>query len=312
LIYGGYTATRGIFTRGTGLWEIGDLENMGTTSLMITATTNECSGASLVNTAVVTAAIDSNPYNNEATASVNSTMALYCIYLPIIYKEPIVCDPYDFNDSPGGWPVDNKDQVQTDYTDNNEEYFIKRSIWGMRIVQAPPGYSNKYTVEVDIHWGDIGYEYGIIFGQSGSPVPTYAFGIGPDPNDPIHYRYRLFRILTYNSSNNSVTIDCITQPCWISSSISPNYINHLKVECDSKTIKLHVNGTSLPEHIDVPYSCAGQVGVFVQSSPGDPNASAYFDNFKVSCPSQSTQIEFCSQSTASPLSAMSIDLDWIE
>jgi uncharacterized repeat protein (TIGR01451 family) len=318
VVFDGHTTTRGTYITATGLWSVGNLVNATSATMTIAATVISCTGhPTIPNTASISAAWpnDPDPENNASRAVITPTSGVYCLYLPIIFKdyEPLICNPYDFNDSPGGWPVDNEAKVRTGYTENYEEYYIQRGKPGMRIVQAPLDYSNQYTVEVDAHWGDAGYEYGLIFGQSAFPVPTYAFGIGPDPDDSTKYRYRLYRILTYDRSNDRITIDCITQPCWISSSINPNSTNHLKVECHGKTIKLYVNGTPLPEHNNVPYSCAGQVGVFAQSSPSDPNAFAYFDNFKVSCPSQSSQAKpFSSQDTISPLSTMSIDLDWIE
>jgi uncharacterized repeat protein (TIGR01451 family) len=316
--FGGYKAAPGTYISANGLLEAGELPAGGVITLIITATTKSCTEyAVITNTTNVTAdQPDPNLGNNWARVAVAPISAIYCFYLPVIVAdyEPLVCTPYDFNNSPGGWPVDNEGQVRTGYTQGNEEYFIQRSIPGMRLVPAPVNYANQYTVEVDIRWDDIGYEYGLTFGQSSSLVPTYAFGIGPDPDDTTKYRYRLYRILTYDKSNDRVTIDCLQPSCWIPASVTPNAVNHMTAVCQGKTIRLYVNNELLLERNDIPYSCAGQVGVFAQSSPTDANAIAYFDNFKVSCPSQSSQrtIPSRQEGIVSSLSVTATDLAWIK
>ena len=158
---------------------------------------------------------------------------------------------------------------------------------GMRIVQAPIGYSNQYTVEVDVRWGNIGYEYGLIFGQGNNADSlTYRFGV-----DPSNRRYRL----RYGNDNSGW--ECVDQSsipnsgpsCWINFD-PPNLVhrgtasNHLKIECDKSTFSLYINDNPHPIQQINNHSCRGRVGVFAQSIT-HLNAAAYFDNFKVSCSS---------------------------
>ncbi|MEW5959954.1 MAG: hypothetical protein AB1801_19715, partial [Chloroflexota bacterium] len=148
----------------------------------------------------VTVTLRSPPENGDSLVWVGVNVGYRCgnggndsrhqgIYLPIILKdyEPLICNSYDFNTAPSGWLVDLEGEVKTGYTDNNAEYFIQRSVSGIRIVQGPVDYSTHYTVTVDVHWNDIGYEYGLIFGQIGDADSlTYRFGI-----DLENQRYRV-------------------------------------------------------------------------------------------------------------------------
>jgi hypothetical protein len=240
-------------------------------------------GTTITNTASVTAEqLDSNHENNKDSASIDVLPpATYYIYLPIVSKNHVVpiCRSYfdDFSDSKTGWAIDDSDNVHTGYSKKDEEYFIYRQEEGMRIAQAPTEFANLYSVEVDVHWGGAnpGYEYGLVFGQTDFPVPTYRFGV-----DPVNRRFRIRR---HNGSDWA----CINQsdPCWVRSLfIEPGSTsNHLKVECDGKGIGVYVNDNLLwQSNRNIP-SCAGHVGVFAQSVTAD-TAVAYFDNFEVGCP----------------------------
>jgi uncharacterized repeat protein (TIGR01451 family) len=309
LIFGGYTATQGTYNSTTGLWKGGNVANTASATLTITATVDSGTGGrTITNTAHSLTADqpDLNPDNNEASAVITPTLAVYGLYLPIICRnyEPIICKPYfdDFSDHNSGWPIDANGTVQTGYSAG--EYFIHRQKQGMRIVQAPASFANRYTVEVDARWDNakIGYEYGLIFGQTGFPYPTYRFGV-----HSINQQYTL----RYNPGNGW---QCITQPCWIDPPI-PNPINrgsnsnHLKVECDRETVSLYINNNLLWR--DTSYSCRGQVGLFAQSSPTTPNALAYFDNFQVSCPFGISSFNII-ESNMSPVSPMSMDFEFDE
>jgi len=306
--FGRYTATQGFYISTTGLWTVGDIDCGASATLTINATVNSCRGAGIItNTAHSLTADqpDPNPDNNVASAVITST-SVHCLYLPIICRhyEPTICNPYydDFSDSNSGWPIDTNGEVRTGYSAG--EYFIQRQKEGMRIVQAPVSFANRYTVEVDARWDNayIGYEYGLIFGQTGFPYPTYRFGV-----HPINQQYTL----RYNPGNGW---QCITQPCWVDPSI-PNSINpgstsnHLKVECDRETVSLYINNSLLWQ--DSSYSCRGQVGLFAQSSPTTPNALAYFDNFQVSCPFGTSSLNII-ESNMSPVSTMSMDFEFDE
>lgn len=307
--YVSHSASPGTYATTDGLWEIGDdLPAGAVATLTITATVDSgTSGTTITNTAngLTADQPDPNPDNNEDSATINPT-SVHCLYLPIIYRnyEPIICNPYfdDFSDPNSGWPIDNSGKVQTGYSAG--EYFIHRQEQGMRIVQAPVSFANRYTVEVDARWNNayIGYEYGLIFGQTGFPYPTYRFGI-----HSINQQYTL----RYNPGNGW---QCITQPCWIDPPI-PNPINHgstsnhLKVECDRETVSLYINNNLLWQ--DSSYSCRGQVGLFAQSSPTTPNALVYFDNFQVSCPFGISSFNII-ESNMSPVSPMSMDFEFDE
>ncbi len=288
VIFGGYTASQGVYTDATGLWEINGLPVGAVAKLIITATVNSCLGmVSLTNTATATSdQLDRYTDNNEASAVVTPASAMYCMYLPVIYREPTICIPYDFNDSPEDWQVDDEDNVQTGYTEGDAEYFIKRGVKGIRIVQAPVDYSNQYTVEVDARWGNIGYEYGLVFRQGiNADAFTYRFGI-----DIVNRRYRL----VYGSNDSDW--GCLGQPpdpsCWVefdSTTLihSGKGTNHLRVECNRSKTSVYINPEENPSALwqSNDYSCRGRVGVFAQSSDQDPNAQAYFANFTVTCPS---------------------------
>lgn len=308
-----YTATQGIYTSTNGLWEIGNLVDAANATLTIAATVDSgTSGETITNTAHSLAADqpDPNPDNNEASVSIIPILKKYYIYLPLILEsyEPLICDPYydDFSNSSSGWAIDNSGDVRTGYS-TSEEYFIDRRMSGMRIVQSPAGFANRYSVEVDGRWdsANAGYEYGLIFGQVSFPGPTYLFGV-----DPVGQRYRLYRILTYDG--NDVSWDCITEPCWmdfpsINAGSTPN---RLTVECNEATIRLYVNDILLWQDGDLP-SCGGSVGLFAQSSPYDSRAIAYFDNFQVSCPF-GVGASNAVKNLVSQASAVAFDLEMIE
>jgi uncharacterized repeat protein (TIGR01451 family) len=325
--YSGSDSSDGNYDSGIGRWSIERLPECNSARLVITAAVNlGTAGTTITNTAHYISAEPGDPNSENNVGSIGIKIASKSVndlfyYLPIIFKdyEPMICNAYNFNETPIGWLIENKDGVQIGYTENNEEYFINRRRSGMRIVQAPISFSNQYTIEVDVRWEStkVGYEHGLIFGQENFPVPTYAFGIGPDPNDPTQkrYRYRLYRILTYNNDDNSVIIDCITKPCWmVSFAIKPTSTNNLRAECKDNKIRLFMNDTPLIEHNSIPYSCAGQVGVFAQSSPGKPNALAYFDNFRISCPSQPDIPQLFRNQYRNILLApkSSVDFNWVE
>ncbi len=306
--FGGYAVTRGTYITATGLWSVGNLANAASATMTIAASVISCTGyPTMPNTANISAAWpnDPDPGNNESRAVITPTSGVYCLYLPIIFKnyEPIICTPYsdDFSDPNSHWPVVNDDHAQVGYF-ANKEYFIRRKLSGLRIVQAPVGFANRYTVELDVHWdsANIGYEYGLIFGQVSFPTPTYRFGV-----DPVNQTYRL-------KYHNGSSWECINQPdpCWVKSSSitsTASISNHLKVKCDGTTVSLYANDELLWKgDSDIP-SCAGQVGLFAQSSPTVPNALAYFDNFRVSCPLETGPLDIVKSNVFS-VSTMSADL----
>jgi uncharacterized repeat protein (TIGR01451 family) len=311
--FSGYTATRGTYITDTDLWSVGNLANAARATMTIAASVISCTGyPTMPNTASISAAWPNDPNleNNESRAVITPTSGVYCLYLPIIFKnyEPIICTPYfdDFSDPNSGWcdndRCDNNGDAQTGYSVDGK-FFIRRYVSGMRVVQAPVGFANHYTVEVDVRWdsANVGYEYGLIFGQVRFPVPTYRFGV-----DPVNQRYRL----KYHNGRNW---ECINQsdPCWVKSSSitsTASISNHLKVKCNGTTVSLYANGELLWKgDSDIP-SCAGQVGLFAQSSPTVPNALAYFDNFRVSCPLETGPLDIVKSNVFS-VSTMSADLD---
>jgi uncharacterized repeat protein (TIGR01451 family) len=305
---GRYTATRGTYITATSLWSVGNLVNAARATMTIAASVISCTGhPTIPNTAGISAdwPNDPNPGNNESRAVITPTSGVYCLYLPIIFKNYVspICNPYfdDFDDSKSGWPVENDDYAQIGYSEN-AEYFIRRKLSGLRIVQAPIGFANHYTVEVDVRWdsANAGYEYGLIFGQVSFPVPAYRFGV-----DPINQKYRL----KYHDGSNW---ECINQsdPCWVKSSSitsTASISNHLKVKCNGTTVSLYANDELLWKgDSDIP-SCAGQVGLFAQSSPTVPRTTAYFDNFRVSCPLEIGSLDIIKSNVFS-VSTMSVDL----
>jgi uncharacterized repeat protein (TIGR01451 family) len=282
-----HTTSQGVYT--DSVWKMEYLADSEIATLIITAiisaTVDPVAGCErIVNTADELSADQSDleQYNNQASAVITPISVAYTLYLPIIFKnyEPLICSPFfdDFSDSESGWRTVNDEDAQVDYS-ADREFFIRRKSSGMRIVQAPVSFTNRYTVEVDARWDstNVGYEYGLIFGQANYPTPTYRFGV-----DPVNQTYRL----KYHDGSRW---ECINQtdPCWVGSSSITNTAsspNHLKVECEGKTITLYVNGNPLWERSTGIPSCAGHVGLFAQSSSTAPRATAYFDNFRVSCP----------------------------
>jgi hypothetical protein len=219
------------------------------------------------------------------------------IYMPIIFKnfEPLICSPYfdDFSDPSSGWPIFESRYGQLGYSAG--EYFIRNKLIGMFIVQAPTGFANRYAVGVDARWdsANIGYEYGLIFGQTNFPVPVYRFVV-----DPVNQRYRL-------SYHNGSSWQCVntSDPCWVNSAFInlDSAPNHLKVECNGTIIDLYINNQLVWEG-EGPTSCGGQAGLVTQAFP-DPNALAYFDNFQVSCPFGTNSLSSQSGELPSTMSA---------
>jgi uncharacterized repeat protein (TIGR01451 family) len=271
LIYGGYTATRGIFTRATGLWKVGDLENMGTASLIITATTNKCSGSSIVNTAVVTAAIDSNPDNNKATASVNSAVAAYCIYLPIICKAPPPpCYTETFTDShsPLHWDIKPGPPTLLQYLDGT--YHIRTiNTPGVHWARSPLGPYRSYSVQVEAGWvntnTNIAREYGIVFDLSNN-LTMYRFNI--NTKNSTYVLGRLQGTWTTLVSGSSSIISTGT------------YTNTLKVERKGNNIDMYINGQFVASYTENnPLPQPAFIGVNIVRSSVD--GEAYFDNFTI-------------------------------
>jgi hypothetical protein len=221
-----------------------------------------------------------------------STVTPCYIYLPIIYKnyERPICTPYsdNFNNSTSGWETGNYSNVQFDYSisPGDSKYFIHNRREGLQIVQAPIMPTNKFSVSVDAYSDtSIGVgQYGLTFGQATNVanIPAYRFLI-----DPITKQYQL------EYGNNAIGWDCVNAPapCWVTPPPTTTiYIgsmsqpNHLGVECDSTSVKLHINNqlvwqgilTSTPR-------CFGYVGI-VSRATSDNDVKAYFDNFEVSCP----------------------------
>lgn len=293
LTFSRYTSTQGTYNNANGLWVVGELNNTASATLTIVAKVNDdMGGQAIPNIASLftTDQTDLISNNNVSEITINVSSPSYSpIYLPIIFKdyELLVCNSYDFNVSPDGWLVDDKDKVITGYTKNKDEYFIHRRKTGIRIVQAPVDFTNQYTVEVDIRWDSkiIGYEYGLIFAQLGDADSfTYRFGINPDPVNP-QYRLRQGSV----DGDWKCLDDQAKDGCW-NNFITPSLVqtgsatNHLKVKCDRSVVSVYINDDPHPLWERNDKSCRGRVGVFVQSYP-NPNAKAYFDNFRVSCAS---------------------------
>jgi hypothetical protein len=203
------------------------------------------------------------------------------IYLPTIYKnfEPLICSNFsdDFSDSDGGWQKYNPPPIKSGYS--NGEFFIERQSDGFDVVPAPVNFANRYTIEVDVRWNDVGYEYGIIFGQAASGYPNYSFGI-----DSTRGRYRVLYNISYYDW------ECVTRSadhCWLDSDHIElgSATNQLEVKCEGVDAKLSINQNALPSIPEYEsFSCGGQGGLFTQSSPRDKTSIAFFDNFCISCP----------------------------
>ncbi len=232
----------------------------------------------------------------------------FSVYLPVLFKNYTlsICQPYfdDFSNPGSGWQILNNQNAQLGYSGG--EYFIRNKVSELRVVQAPANFANQYAVEVDARWdsANIGYEYGLLFGQTSFPIPVYRFVV-----DPINQRYRL-------KYHNGSSWQCVNgpDPCWTnSSSINPNSAsNHLKAECNGTTISLYVNNQLLWQG-NGPTSCEGRVGLVTQAL--SPPAIAYFDNFQVSCLFRTSALGASSDSSelkSSSISTKSIGLgvDW--
>jgi hypothetical protein len=264
--------------------------------------TSDCN--TIVNNIVTVVGQDRD--NDAITATDTHSLLVQCgptgpmVYLPMILKNYKVgiCHSYsdDFSDPSSGWPILDNQNVKLYYCAG--KYCIRNKVVELRIVQGPVDFSNQYAVEVDAQWNNanVGYEYGLIFGQTNFPIPAYRFVV-----DPVNQRYRL-------KYHNGSSWQCVNRPdpCWANSSyINPGSAsNHLKAECNGTTITLYVNDQVIWQG-DGPNSCSGRVGLETQAFP-DPNALAYFDNFQVSC---SFGTGLLSSQSGESLSTMSAGLD---
>jgi tetratricopeptide (TPR) repeat protein len=250
-----------------------------TPTLTATVSAPALSAQRFTSSAQISASVEERIRTNPSLLSaLLSTLSADQTRYPNLYRIVAACDPYfdDFSDPDSNWEIRVSSNVRLGYSEG-EEYFIYRRVSGSYVAQAPAKFANRYIVEVDARWDDanIGYEYGLIFGQIGFPFPTYRLGV-----NPVAQAYRL----QYHNGNSW---ECINQPdpCWVNSPFISrgSTPNHLKVECNGTTISLYVNDNLLWQGESV-HSCSGRTGLFTQSSPTAPTAQVYFDNFQVSCP----------------------------
>jgi uncharacterized repeat protein (TIGR01451 family) len=76
IAFGGYTATQGFYSDTSGLWNIGDMANTASATLVITAIVDSNASGTITNTAeeLVADQFDTNPDNNEASAVISVTL----------------------------------------------------------------------------------------------------------------------------------------------------------------------------------------------------------------------------------------------
>ncbi|MCP4708500.1 MAG: DUF11 domain-containing protein, partial [Planctomycetes bacterium] len=268
--YKSHITSQGDYDRNTGLWVVGDLANTASATLNIIAKVNKCTGGMLIsNTVKITAADqpDSKPSNNEARVDFVSS-ATRCIYLPIIHKEPTICNPYG--------PKDHLLTKQATLT-----------------AQPIVDYANRYTVEVKVP-ANSKIEYGLTFGHTADPKYYYRYGIIYIYNNTIPARFRL----KWQHGSKSTDSTCITENdsasyCGFADDTINTSLNHLKVECNVNTVKLYLNNKPEPVWKDN-LSCSGGIGIFLQSPSLQVTGS--FRDFQVSCPSDASNLNIMDSS----------------
>jgi hypothetical protein len=244
--------------------------------LVITATVDKCSGnqSTIVNTAAVTAnQTDSKPYNNVATATVTSTLAMYCIYLPIVYKNFEPCRFYDFSFQEGDWINYEDSHIKFGYINGEFQMVAKNPL--RTHLAWPRGQYENYTITATVKWAENsakGEKYGLTFGIADNYSSFYTFMVYPDAQD--------YEIKYYNGSWNTLYFGH-------SSAINTGVIsNQLWLERLNGTISITINNTSLASISATQISGKRHVGIGVGPytlHPGNSYANARFDDYQI-CP----------------------------
>jgi uncharacterized repeat protein (TIGR01451 family) len=319
--FAGYTVTRGTYITATGLWSVGNLVNAASATMTVAATVISCTGhPTISNTASISATWpnDPNPENNESRAVITPTSGVYCLYLPIIFKNYVspICIPYfdDFGDSKSGWPQRfENDAVALRY--ENSRYLVHvKSPW-LVIVDAPTSKSNNhYTATVLAQWKDsqsVGYDYGMVFGKVPLPSGKYPFKSYLFVIDTVRKRFRL--LYKPDATANWICINKKNVPpleCWkeidgdIISNLEPN---RLTVACEPSRIEIYANGERLWKTSSITYPCAGGTGIETQAL-NFKDRKALFDDFEISC-SDSTNTSEIIEQTVMPQSTAIV---WME
>jgi uncharacterized repeat protein (TIGR01451 family) len=276
---GWYTATRGTYITATGLWSVGNLVNAASATMTIAATVISCTGLTTIpNTASISAdwPNDPNPDNNESRVVISPASGVYCLYLPIIFKNH--CTPYidTFIDPSSGWPITDNIALKTEYTDGEYRMLAKDPSLAHYAYQLPD-YFTDYEIEVDAHWADsasTGEGYGIVFGLANDGSHAYVYLVNTDRQE-----YNLWRYLRdSNKPWNSLTGGWVHTDTIRSGLLT----NRLKVIRSGSQITLYANSiltTIVNNEIE-----SGRVGLSVLTYYDDPkydsrNADVHFDNY---------------------------------
>jgi uncharacterized repeat protein (TIGR01451 family) len=285
LAFGGYAATQGIYTHTTG-WEVGDLANAASATLVVTATVGSCAGGMVRNTAIITAPSDANPDNNEAGVDFVSS-AGYCIYLPIVYEN--TCILYTFNSFEEDWrKAESNDSEKRTQQLNGEFQILAKNPNNTHIAWPRQQYYENYKINTQVRWTEnsTGTKHGLIFGMADDRSSLYTFMIYPLTKD---YEIRYFDIKNQDGQDK----DGDDNPRWETlyfghseAITTPPHSNYLSVERVNRQIRVTVNNTDLITVTeDIQISGAGFVGIGVGPYilSGDQFADARFDNIKI-CP----------------------------
>jgi uncharacterized repeat protein (TIGR01451 family) len=287
--FSGYTATRGTYITDTDLWSVGNLANAARATMTIAASVISCTGyPTMPNTASISAAWpnDPDPENNESRAVITPTSGVYCLYLPVIFKN--FCIPFTdtFASSSSGWPEVDNERLKTKYVDDQYLMLARNEKLQYAINRRFANYFANYEIEVDAHWftnTTTGEGYGIVFGLANNDSHTYLYQINTDRRE-----YRLLRYSNgrwWHYSDASWKLSTNIDKGWIyTNTINSNPTpNRLKVIRSSSQIILYVNNTHLETAIDNVIT-SGRVGLSVLSYYNDPqygsrDADARFDNY---------------------------------
>ncbi len=288
----GYTATQGIYS--TGLWQVGELANRATATLLMSGRLGSCAGGGIItNTASISAAdqADPNDENNEASVGIVSA-GEYCLYLPVIIWQP--CSPADtftnressFNE----WPLELNDFIM-DYDKNRGEYRIRTadstspdlfstSKFYIAHLMNVRFYEYNYRIMADMHWQNdrnLGKEYGLVFAfiREGrySAEQAYRFLLDVRDGD-----YRLERHPNPNASNDfwgPIISGNISQ--YVNNDFITN-TNNLEIIHNDDNIHLYVNNHFITKTNDHIPEKTIQVGFGVLSQEYQVG-EARFDNF---------------------------------
>jgi uncharacterized repeat protein (TIGR01451 family) len=282
--FGGYTAIQGTYTSTTGLWTVGSLATAASATLTITATVDSGTGGmTITNTANILAADqpDPNLADNEDSAGISPTsVAMYGLYLPIIYRN--YCSPFidTFTSPSSGWPVVDNAALKTEYTGGEYRMLTKNPMLHYAYNTQFADYFTDYEIEVDARWADstsTGKGYGIIFGLASDDSHAYLYQINAD--------WQTYRLLLYSSGSWNPLTNNGTNNGWVYTDTINSGLNsnRLKVTRSGPQIILYVNNIYL-ETVVNDALISGRVGLSVQSYYNDPvygtrNADARFDNY---------------------------------